>query len=125
MKQLAPSLPTAFLLPGASSAPDLTALAPFVDALAPNSALLDAVPQLVDLAHARGMDVHAWTVDDPAELGKLLDMGVDGIFTNRPAVLRALVDQRGTGVPATERRNPKTFQRGCPGTAGTVAARQP
>ena len=39
-------------------------------------------------AHRRGMQVHAWTIDDPARCTALLDLGVDGIMTDRPAVLK-------------------------------------
>jgi glycerophosphoryl diester phosphodiesterase len=121
MKQLAPSLPTAFLTPGSTSVPDLTALRPFVDALAPNAAVLQGAPALVDAAHALGMAVHAWTVDDGPTMQALLDMGVDGIFTDRPNVLRGLVKAAGTGIPAAARRNPRSFQHGCPGVAGSVS----
>ena len=48
----------------------------------------------------------------------LLDDGVDGMFTNHTATLRARVDAR-TGHAA---RRPVTFERGCPGVAGTVTA---
>jgi hypothetical protein len=121
MKQLAPSLPTAFLTPGSTSVPDLTALRPFVDALAPNAAVLQAAPAVVGAAHALGMAVHAWTVDDGPTMQDLLDMGVDGIFTDRPNVLRGLVEAAGTGIPAAARRNPRSFQHGCPGVAGSVS----
>jgi glycerophosphoryl diester phosphodiesterase len=43
---------------------------------------------LVDWFHARGMRVHAWTVDDPADMRLLLAMGVDGIVTDRPDLLK-------------------------------------
>jgi glycerophosphoryl diester phosphodiesterase len=46
--------------------------------------------------HAAGMQIHVWTVDDPARAAELAAAGVDGITTNRPAWLREQLQQRGT-----------------------------
>jgi glycerophosphoryl diester phosphodiesterase len=50
-----------------------------------------ATPELVDEAHAEGLAVHVYTVDDPAQMKALLDAGVDGIFTNRPDTMRSVL----------------------------------
>jgi glycerophosphoryl diester phosphodiesterase len=49
---------------------------------------------LVDFAHARDVQVHVWTVNDPAEMQRLLDLGVDGIVTDYPARMCAVVAER-------------------------------
>ncbi|QDU61564.1 Glycerophosphoryl diester phosphodiesterase [Planctomycetes bacterium Pan216] len=51
----------------------------------------DLTASAIDAAHAKGLRVFAWTVDDPAEATRLLDAGLDGLITNRPAELRELV----------------------------------
>ena len=49
----------------------------------------------VERAHRRGLHVHVWTIDDPAEMTRLLDMGVDGIITDEPQVLKDVLVARG------------------------------
>ncbi len=51
--------------------------------------------RFVDGAHGRGLPVHVWTIDDPAEMERLLDLGVDGIMTDRPSVLKDVLVRRG------------------------------
>ena len=51
--------------------------------------------RFVAAAHRVGVPVHVWTVNDRAEMVRLLDLGVDGIMTDRADVLRDLLVARG------------------------------
>lgn len=51
--------------------------------------------RFVAAAHRLGVEVQVWTIDDPAEMTRLLDLGVDGIMTDRPAVLKDVLERRG------------------------------
>jgi glycerophosphoryl diester phosphodiesterase len=50
--------------------------------------------RLIAGAHRLGMEIYYWTIDDPAEMRELLEMGADGLFTNRPDLLKALLEER-------------------------------
>ncbi|MEY2404654.1 MAG: glycerophosphoryl diester phosphodiesterase [Acidimicrobiaceae bacterium] len=67
-----------------------------VPAEAKGMTLVDA--RFVSEAHNRGVQVHVWTVDERDEMIRLLDLGVDGIMTDRPAVLREVLESRGQWI---------------------------
>jgi glycerophosphoryl diester phosphodiesterase len=48
----------------------------------------------VDAAHAAGIAVHVWTINEEEEMVRLLDLGVDGLVSDRPSVLASLLDAR-------------------------------
>ena len=50
----------------------------------------------IRLADAIGLPVHCWTIDDAAEMDRLFDLGVEGIMTDKPSVLKAVLERRGT-----------------------------
>lgn len=50
--------------------------------------------KLVAAAHGYGLQVHAWTVNEPGEMTRLLEMGVDGIITDRPDLLKEVLIDR-------------------------------
>ena len=56
--------------------------------------------RFVATAHTAGLHVHVWTIDDEAEIVRLLDLGVDGIMTDRPSLLKKVLEQRGNWVGA-------------------------
>ena len=49
---------------------------------------------LLDEAHQLGLEVYVWTVDSRNDMERLIEMGVDGIITNRPDILKSVVGSR-------------------------------
>ena len=59
----------------------------------------EVTPELIAEAHALGLKLIPWTVNNAEDMAKLIDMGVDGIITDKPWVLREVLTQRGIPVP--------------------------
>ena len=60
-------------------------------ALHPNNKMV--TPQYAKWAQAKGYQVNVWTVDDPEEAKRLASLGVNALITNKPDLLRKVVDQ--------------------------------
>jgi glycerophosphoryl diester phosphodiesterase len=52
--------------------------------------------RFVSFMHSHEMQVHVWTIDNEPEMDRLFDLGVDGIMTDRPALLKTVMQRRGT-----------------------------
>ena len=94
VRELDPTIPTAFLhilvdRSWGDLAADVAAAGHV--ALHPWDGLVDE--SLMKAATANGLEVNVWTVDDPARMAELIDLGVHGLCTNVPDVARQAVDQ--------------------------------
>ena len=61
--------------------------------------LADLSPAAVAESHELGLLVVPWTANHPADMARLLDMGVDGLISDRPDVLRRVLFERGRALP--------------------------
>ncbi|MDH3286202.1 MAG: glycerophosphodiester phosphodiesterase [Betaproteobacteria bacterium] len=59
----------------------------------------DLTREAVKEAHAFGLKVVVWTVNEPADMRRLIDWGVDGIISDRPDVLRRVAGEKGAVLP--------------------------
>ncbi len=55
-------------------------------------------PLFVEHAHAHGLVVHVWTINETDEMQALLDLGVDGLVTDHPARMAGLLEARATSA---------------------------
>ena len=59
----------------------------------------DVTPELVAESHGLGLKVVVWTVNKPDDIARLIDMGVDGIISDRPDLLRQVAGEKGIALP--------------------------
>lgn len=91
LRRAAPWLALAALYRRATSTElEVASVPAFARAVGVHHPRIDAA--FVAAAHARGLAVHPWTVDDAAEAARLLGLGVDALITNAPDVVRPVVD---------------------------------
>lgn len=64
---------------------------------APDHTGLD--PEQIEEAHALGLEVIPWTVNEPATMRRLIDWGIDGLITDRPDLARTVMRQAGLALP--------------------------
>lgn len=99
VRSIAPDLPTN--MPTSEVGLFMMSLAPDAPAYIPMGDALQVPPEYhswklatcesVQAAHKAEIEVHVWTVDDPAEMRALLAIGVDGILTNYPQRLLEVI----------------------------------
>ena len=92
LRALSPGARIALLLdPRHGERPVERARALGAEAINPHFSMV--TPDLLGEAHAAGMAVYPYTVDPAGEMRRLLDLGVDGLFTNLPDRMRAILHE--------------------------------
>ena len=86
-----PEVPTGLL--GKPKAGDLPKLASYADQINPTYG--DLTASYVKRVHAARMEVFTWTLDDSGQMKKAAELGVNGIITNKPDVLRRVLRESG------------------------------
>lgn len=94
VRLLAPDIPTVLLLERLLPQRKAAILPTGVSIAGPGLHVLRADPGFVARAHARGYQVYVWTVDEPADVEFVLDLGVDTIITDHPHEVKQALDAR-------------------------------
>jgi glycerophosphoryl diester phosphodiesterase len=94
VRLLAPELPTVLLLDRTLPARLDSVLPGGVSIAGPGLEVLREQPELVERVHLRGRQVYVWTVDEPADIEYVLELGVDAVISNRPADVVAACARR-------------------------------
>lgn len=93
MRQLAPTVPTVFLMERVPLRFRDGSLPYKTEISGPSIEVVRAHPHYVERVHAAGSRVFVWTVDDMDDVDLCLDLGVDALITNRPEVVRSHVNR--------------------------------
>jgi glycerophosphoryl diester phosphodiesterase len=56
-------------------------------------------PRFIQAAHKQGLPVHVWTVNERVDMLRLIEWGVDGIITDYPDILAAILERHQTSLP--------------------------
>ena len=89
MRQLAPAIPSVFLMKRLPLAFRDGSLPPGVEIAGPKIDNLRRHPGYAERVREQANRIFVWTVDDPADVDLCRDLGVDAIITNRPAEVLA------------------------------------
>jgi glycerophosphoryl diester phosphodiesterase len=91
-----PQVPIGLL--GTPKSEELPGLAKYADQINPQ--YTDLTAAYVKRVHALRMDVFTWTIDDPAKMRRAIGLGVNGVITNKPDVLRKVLNERSSSSEA-------------------------
>jgi len=87
VRRLAPEVPGGYLLSLNAREPSRLK----VDFLSVEQKRLDRA--FIQQAHRRGQQVYAWTINTAEDIRRLLDLGIDGVITDQPALARKTLDE--------------------------------
>jgi glycerophosphoryl diester phosphodiesterase len=88
IQQLAPDLPRVQLMKRVPLLHRDGSVSTSATIAGPSLEAVRAFPGYVERAHARGHEVHVWTVDKPDDVEAMVELGVDVLITNEPAAVR-------------------------------------